>query len=160
VLAMAPPLMLPSVSSTTSAPRTNKLSRLDGWPICSPTDVSTTPSRAPPTARGRCGSLLLHRGGLLPPTPCRFDRRTEGLVKAQLWCPDHGCRRTDAARQIVQTPRVPIASESLPHVGFQPFSSSKNWSLTDSWSPAENPGPWRLTAKFGSHRKPAISCTP
>src|SRR5436190_10469891 len=23
------------------------------------------------TARGRCGSLLLHRSGLAPPTPCR-----------------------------------------------------------------------------------------
>jgi hypothetical protein len=29
------------------------------------------------TARGRCGSLLLHRSGLSPPTPCRFHRRTE-----------------------------------------------------------------------------------
>src|SRR5499427_9830160 len=29
------------------------------------------------TARGRCGSLLLHRGGLSPPTPCRFHRRTQ-----------------------------------------------------------------------------------
>ena len=29
------------------------------------------------TARGRCGSLLLHRSGLSPPTPCRFNRRTE-----------------------------------------------------------------------------------
>src|SRR5262249_37237776 len=28
------------------------------------------------TARGRCGSLLLHRGGLSPPTPRRFHRRT------------------------------------------------------------------------------------
>src|SRR5262249_50752075 len=28
------------------------------------------------TARGRCGSLLLHRSGLSPPTPCRFNRRT------------------------------------------------------------------------------------
>ena len=35
------------------------------------------PSRAPRTARGRCGSLLLHRSGLSPPTPCRFHRRTE-----------------------------------------------------------------------------------
>jgi hypothetical protein len=26
------------------------------------------------TARGRCGSLFLHRGGLSPPTPCRFIR--------------------------------------------------------------------------------------
>ena len=28
------------------------------------------------TARGRCGSLHLHRGGLSPLTPCRFLRRT------------------------------------------------------------------------------------
>jgi hypothetical protein len=28
------------------------------------------------TARGRCGSLLLHREGLAPSTPCRFRRRT------------------------------------------------------------------------------------
>src|SRR4051794_27346063 len=28
------------------------------------------------TARGRCGSLILHRSGLAPPTPCRFGRRT------------------------------------------------------------------------------------
>ena len=32
------------------------------------------------TARGRCGLLLLHRGGLSPPTPCRFRRRT-GLLE-------------------------------------------------------------------------------
>src|SRR4051794_23109413 len=43
------------------------------------------------TARGRCGSLLLHRSGLAPPTPCRSPgalaardhrrsgSRTEGL---------------------------------------------------------------------------------
>src|SRR5687768_6454632 len=29
------------------------------------------PRGARRTARGRCGSLLLHRGGLAPPTPCR-----------------------------------------------------------------------------------------
>src|SRR2546425_4241002 len=28
------------------------------------------------TARGRCRSLLLHRSGLAPPTPCRSPRRT------------------------------------------------------------------------------------
>jgi len=32
------------------------------------------------TARGRCGLLLLHRGGLSPPTPCRFRRRTRNLL--------------------------------------------------------------------------------
>src|ERR1700729_3454396 len=29
------------------------------------------PRGSPRTARGRCGSLLLHRSGLAPPTPCR-----------------------------------------------------------------------------------------
>src|SRR5271155_2227272 len=29
------------------------------------------PRGCPRTARGRCGSLLLHRSGLSPPTPCR-----------------------------------------------------------------------------------------
>jgi hypothetical protein len=29
------------------------------------------------TARGRCGSLILHRRGLSPLTPCRFNRRTQ-----------------------------------------------------------------------------------
>ena len=37
--------MLPSVRPTTSAPETFKLSRLNGWPIRSPADASTQPSR-------------------------------------------------------------------------------------------------------------------
>ena len=51
----------------------------------SPTDASHTPRHphgspvTPRTARGRCGLLLLHRGGLSPPTPCRFRRRTRNL---------------------------------------------------------------------------------
>src|SRR5262245_19860434 len=41
------------------------------------------------TARGRCGSLLLHRGGLSRPTPCRFHRRTllyPGFLMGSLHC--------------------------------------------------------------------------
>jgi hypothetical protein len=33
------------------------------------------------TARGRCGSLHLHREGLSPSTPCRFNRRTLFLLR-------------------------------------------------------------------------------
>jgi len=33
--------------------------------------AATLTSASARTARGRCGSLLLHRGGLPPPTPCR-----------------------------------------------------------------------------------------
>jgi hypothetical protein len=44
--------MLPSVKPTTSAPETFKLSRLNGWPMRSPTDASTEPSRIPPHGSG------------------------------------------------------------------------------------------------------------
>ena len=56
---------------TASAPGIMYLSRLNGWPMRSPVNASPTASRTPRTARGRCGSLLLHRSGLAPPTPCR-----------------------------------------------------------------------------------------
>ena len=42
-----------------------------GWPARSPADPSQTSSRMLRTARGRCGSLHLHRNGLAPSTPCR-----------------------------------------------------------------------------------------
>ena len=66
------PSVLPSVSRTTSAPEKRGLSRLNGWPMHSPVNASLMPSRA--TAHelpGGCGSLLLHRDGLAPSTPCR-----------------------------------------------------------------------------------------
>ena len=51
-LAMTPPSMLPSVLLTTSAPETFLLSRLNGWPMRSPTDASPTPSRMPTHGSG------------------------------------------------------------------------------------------------------------
>ena len=75
-LALARPSMLPSVILNTSALGTILFSRLNGWPMRSPADASPTPSRMLTHGRGRCGSLLLHRRGLAPPTLCRFCRRT------------------------------------------------------------------------------------
>src|SRR5262249_7588057 len=54
--------------------------------LCTPLPtLRLYPRRYLRTARGRCGSLLLHRGGLSPPTPCRFHRRTQNrnLVSAR-----------------------------------------------------------------------------
>jgi transposase len=51
-LAMTRQPMLPSGNSTPSAPETFKLSRLNGWPICSPTDASPAPSRMPSHGSG------------------------------------------------------------------------------------------------------------
>ena len=93
---MSRPCVLPSTTSTVSAPGKIQLSRLDSWPMHSPTDASPTPRGYPRgyprgrlrTARGRCGSLLLHRSGLSPPTPCRFHRRTEVLSQRS-----YGARR-------------------------------------------------------------------
>src|SRR5262249_26877517 len=46
--------------------------------LCTPLPtLRLYPRRYLRTARGRCGSLLLHRGGLSPPTPCRFHRRPQ-----------------------------------------------------------------------------------
>jgi len=47
---IARPPMLPSVSGTASAPRMTSISRLNGWPMRSPTDASPMPSRT--TAHG------------------------------------------------------------------------------------------------------------
>jgi hypothetical protein len=35
------------------------------------------------TARGRCGSLLLHRSGLAPPTPCRSPGALSAICRPQ-----------------------------------------------------------------------------
>ncbi len=63
-----------------------------------------SPRGLPRTARGRCGLLLLHRGGLSPPTPCRFRRRT-GLLDFCTLC-TLGRLRGEA----------PLYSEYLDHV--------------------------------------------
>jgi len=52
VLALARPSVLPSTIGTVSAPRTQLLSRLNGWPVRSPTDASPTPSRLPAHGSG------------------------------------------------------------------------------------------------------------
>src|SRR5262249_34938316 len=46
-LALSRPHVLPSALSTASAPGTRHLSRLNGWPMHSPTDASPVPSHAP-----------------------------------------------------------------------------------------------------------------
>src|SRR3954470_18898076 len=49
--------------------------------LCAPLPtLRRHPRECQRTAQGRCGSLLLHRGGLSPPTPCRSSRRTESLA--------------------------------------------------------------------------------
>src|SRR5215831_15117785 len=50
--------------------------------------TAVAPHRHLRTARGRCGSLLLHRGGLSPLTPCRFHRRTQNSKLATAYPSD------------------------------------------------------------------------
>ena len=51
-LAITCPSISPSVNLTTSASGTFKLSRLNGWPMRSPTDASPSPSRMPTHGSG------------------------------------------------------------------------------------------------------------
>ena len=60
-LALSRPYVLPSAHSTALAPGIKSLSRLNGWPVHSPTDASPVPSRTPahgsgPMRIGRVGS--------------------------------------------------------------------------------------------------------
>src|SRR5450631_1685264 len=52
MLALTHPSMLSSAKPNTSTPGTFKLSRLNGWPMCSPTDASPTSSRMPAHGSG------------------------------------------------------------------------------------------------------------
>src|SRR5262245_1277300 len=70
-LALSRPDMLPSTLCTASAPRI-RLFRGSMAGLCAPLSTLRRDPRGPlRMTRGRCGSLLLHRKGLAPSTPCR-----------------------------------------------------------------------------------------
>ena len=73
-LALTRTPFLPSAVTTARASRLI-LSRLNGWPMRTP----GRPRGRRRTARGRCGSLFLHRSGLAQPTP----RRPPGALSPQ-----------------------------------------------------------------------------
>lgn len=76
--------VLPSVLRTTSAPGALSTSRLDGWPMHTPTNASRRPQGRQRKASGRCGSLILHRNGLSPCTPCRCLAHSQDLGDLQI----------------------------------------------------------------------------
>src|SRR5260370_1168427 len=63
------------------------------------------PRGRPRTARGRCGSLLLHRSGLSPPTPCR----SPGAL----------------TRVAAPTPPLPLAAPPARSLGLRPAPSRR-----------------------------------
>jgi hypothetical protein len=86
VLALTRLFVSPSAMRTASAPGTTVLSRLNGWPMRTPADASPRPRGRRRTARGRCGSLLLHRSGLAPPTPYRSPGALSANCRASRIC--------------------------------------------------------------------------
>jgi hypothetical protein len=70
-LTLAHSLVLPSATHTASAPKTVFYrGSMAGLYVPLPT-LRRHPHECLRTARGRCGSLHLHRSGLAPPIPCR-----------------------------------------------------------------------------------------
>jgi hypothetical protein len=63
-LALTRPFVWPCAIKTASAPWTTVLLRLSGWPIRTPPTLRRCPRGQRRTARGRCGSPLLHRRDL------------------------------------------------------------------------------------------------
>src|SRR5262249_50900587 len=70
-LALPCPYVLPSAFATASTPRVGIFTRLNGWPMHSPTDASPPSLRTATHGLGPIGSLLLHRIGLAPTAHCR-----------------------------------------------------------------------------------------
>ena len=95
--------VLPSSFATASAPGISIFARLNGWPVCSPTDASRRPHGRPRTARGRCGSLLRHRVGLAPTTRCRSPGALRKILDTTFSCPHYG------AGYVVSYTELPIA---------------------------------------------------
>ena len=89
--------------------------RLNGWPMHSPTEASLSPCGRLRTAQGRCGSLLLHRVGLGPTTPCR----SSGALRKLWTLPDNLLGMTMTILVIQR--RVCVAANELwrPILGFQ-----------------------------------------
>ena len=78
-LALSRPSVLPSASMNSVGIQDDSSFRGSMAGLCAPLPtLRRHPRGCQRTARGRCGSLLLHRGGLSPPTPCRSSRRTIG----------------------------------------------------------------------------------
>ena len=76
---MTPLPMLPSALTNASAPGESSF-RGSMAGLCMPLPtLRRYPHGCQRTARGRCGSLLLHRGGLAPPALRRFFRRIDNL---------------------------------------------------------------------------------
>jgi hypothetical protein len=79
MLAMAHVAVLPSIRATMSAPRTVCLSRLNLLAYTLPYRRFAAPSRnVGARLGGHCGSLLLQRRGLPPPTLCRSPGARRG----------------------------------------------------------------------------------
>ena len=85
---IAHPSVLPSMLHTTSAPGITFF-RGSMAGLCVPlSTLRLHPRGRLRMTRGRCGSLLLHRSGLAPPTPCRYLRRTWAMtqhIQDDLW---------------------------------------------------------------------------
>ena len=75
-LALARPTVLPSAAWTASASEARFFRGSMAGLHAPLSTLRARPRSRPRMTRGRCGSLLLHRSGLAPPTPCRFNRRT------------------------------------------------------------------------------------
>src|SRR5271166_3817453 len=85
-LAMAHPSVLPSVSGTASAPRMTSISRLNGWPMRSPTDASPTSSRTPAHGSGPMWFATPSSQWTLTTYSLPVSRRTPPLTHSRTRC--------------------------------------------------------------------------
>src|SRR5437763_7461539 len=107
---MTRPDMLPSALCTASAPRIG-LFRGSMAGLCVPlSTLRRSPHEQLRMTRGRCGSLLLHRKGLAPSTPCRSPGASQNESGVHLLADigaDINLRREGPARDSCSAATVP-----------------------------------------------------
>jgi len=97
-LAMAHADVLPSATQTASAPGTSFLSRLNGWPACTPADASPTPSRMPAHGSGPMWFAIPSSWGTCTPYSLPVSRRTCVKTPRETQCREGRPHRTRCTR--------------------------------------------------------------
>ncbi len=152
--------MLPSVRPTTSAPETFKLSRLNGWPMRSPTDASTQPSRIASHGSGpmRFATPSSWRTFTTYSLPVSPAHRSARIAHARIAAENRGVlrdrqlaridpRMTGVVRKWFASPRAPAAvSTQLDDLALRRILSSASAALARTFLS----GSWRAVTRSGA----------
>jgi hypothetical protein len=81
----------------------------------------------------------------------------EYFLKAQLWCRAPAARGEMRQDKLLELHEIQLRRNCLPALSFRHSGPPENWTLPNSLTSAESPGPRRLTSISDHIQKPATS---